>query len=102
MSLASSTTVSLNRQRLHATAANRQQARPRASMILGFRTLLALAFAISTTAALARSRDCAKPYDHRPDWYRVWQLDRLYNQRDGYYPDYRGCFPGLCRDDPHY
>ena len=75
--------------------------------------LLASAFAISTTATVAgslhpknrdvvRLDDRAGSYDHRPDWFRVWQLNRLYGQREGYLPDYRGCFPGICRDNPFY
>jgi hypothetical protein len=75
--------------------------------------LLASALAISTTAVLAgslnhKNRDAARfddragAYEYRPDWYRVWQLNRLYRQREGYLPDYRGCFPGVCRDNPYY
>ena len=84
--------------------------------------LLALAFATPTTASLAQPRppdpyddshaarfvDPAAAYEYpewnrrSPDWYRRWQLHRLYHQREGYLPDYRVCFPGACRDNPYY
>jgi hypothetical protein len=69
--------------------------------------LLASAFAVATTAALAgslhpkRHGDAAYSND-RDMTLRKWQLNRLYGQRDGYLPDYRGCFPGVCRDYPYY
>jgi hypothetical protein len=69
--------------------------------------LLVSAFAMTMTAALAGSRhlkryDNAARVDDRDMTLRKWQLNRLYGQRDGYSPDYRGCFPGVCRDNPYY
>jgi hypothetical protein len=74
--------------------------------------LLASALAGAATAALAGSPYCkhhycrsdgARVYE-RPtfDSWSEWRYRRLYHQRDGYYPDYRGCFPGFCRDNPYY
>jgi len=77
--------------------------------------LLASVFAIVAGAAAAENLR-AERYDypgsrwygppiadnHRPDWYRRWQLKRLYHQPPGYAPDYRNCFPGACRDNPYY
>jgi hypothetical protein len=74
--------------------------------------LLASALAIATTSALAGSSYCKRHYC-RGDSARVyerstydswseWRYRRLHNQHDGYYPDYRGCFPGVCRDNPYY
>jgi hypothetical protein len=42
------------------------------------------------------------PNDLRPDWYRRWQLRRLYGQPQGYVPDNHLCFPGACQDNPYY
>lgn len=76
-------------------------------------TLIALALAVVSTAAVTNSAS-AERYNHRvarydraaywerPDWWRYWQLKRLYHQRQGYVPDYRECFPGACRDNPYY
>ena len=68
---------------------------------------LVSAFAFTTTAALAgplhakRHGDAAY-FNDRDMTLRKWQLNRLYGQREGYSPDYRGCFPGSCRDNPYY
>jgi hypothetical protein len=69
--------------------------------------LLVSAFAFTTTAALAGARhskrhNYAARIDDGDMSVRKWQLNRLYRQRDGYLPDYRGCFPGVCRDNPYY
>jgi hypothetical protein len=74
--------------------------------------LLASAFAIAATAAVAGSSYCKHHYCYsdsarayeRPtyDSWSEWRYRRLYHQRNGYYPDYRGCFPGVCRDNPYY
>jgi hypothetical protein len=74
--------------------------------------LLASAFAMAATAAVAGSSYCKRHYCYsdsarvyeRPtyDSWSEWRYRRLYHQRNGYYPDYRGCFPGVCRDNPYY
>jgi len=83
--------------------------------------VLVLASAISTTGALAqyypdgRYPPVAEHYNHaarfsergppaspHPDWWRRWQLNRLYHQPPDYLPDDRACFPGACRDNPNY
>jgi hypothetical protein len=75
--------------------------------------LLMSAFAIAATDAVAqppqrhhrhpaRFNDRAVASDDQPEWYQKWLLNRLYNQPEGYLPDYRGCFPGACRDNPRY
>lgn len=75
--------------------------------------LVAAALAVTTTATLAGSSHCKRHYcygfaahvnDHAAsyDYYNEWRYRRLYEQRDGYYPDYRRCFPGVCRDNPYY
>jgi hypothetical protein len=68
--------------------------------------LLVSAFASTTTAALAGSlhakRHDVAYFNDRDMTLRKWQLHRLYGQREGYLPDYRGCFPGSCRDNPYY
>jgi hypothetical protein len=73
--------------------------------------LLASALAIAASAAFAGSSHCHGRYcydtarvHYRPtfDSWSEWRYRRLYHQRDGYYPDYRGCFPGICRDNPYY
>jgi hypothetical protein len=85
------------------------------------RTVLLLASAIAITAgtAFAQSSPAAQYqgpeaglaharyltvqyYTHRPDWYRRWQLRRLYREPRGYTPDYRLCSPGACQDNPYY
>jgi hypothetical protein len=72
--------------------------------------LLMSAFAIPATNAVAQPRHHRHParvIDHaaafdQAEWYQKWMLNRLYNQPEGYVPDYRGCFPGACRDNPRY
>lgn len=75
--------------------------------------LLASALAVATTVALAGSSQCKRHYCFSDatrvndraanyDYYEEWRHRRLYDQHDGYYPDYRGCFPGICRDNPYY
>jgi hypothetical protein len=77
--------------------------------------LLMSAFAIAASATVAeplrtqrhhrhpaRFNDRAVAFDEQPEWYQKWLLNRLYNQPEGYSPDYRGCFPGACRDNPRY
>jgi hypothetical protein len=53
-------------------------------------------------AGIADAQYVGSSYDQRPDWYRRWQLRRLYRQRQGYVPDHRACFPGACQDNPYY
>jgi hypothetical protein len=90
--------------------------------------LLMSAFAIGATATVAEPLPAHKHHRHpahfgdravafeeqpggwyenprwyeQPGWYERWQQNRLYGQRNGYWPDYRGCFPGACRDNPRY
>jgi hypothetical protein len=74
--------------------------------------LLMSAFAIAATDAVGQTQrhhrhpvrfnDRAVAFDDQPEWYQKWLLNRLYHQPEGYVPDYRGCFPGACRDNPRY
>jgi hypothetical protein len=89
------------------------------SMTKSRKVLLALASAISMTAliptafaqyypaqpyndAAVRFAERGAPVSARPDWWRRWQLRRLYSEPQGYVPDSRGCTPGACRDNPNY
>ena len=73
--------------------------------------LLASTLAIATTAALAKPprgkhhHRYAARVDHRAtafDYYANRQHRTVFDRPDGYWPDHRLCFPGACRDNPHY
>jgi hypothetical protein len=74
--------------------------------------LLASTLAVAASTAFAGSSHChgrycngnaaRVHYRENYDSWSEWRYRRLYHQRNGYYPDYRGCFPGVCRDNPYY